>query len=475
MPRRATTAEFIAKGRKAHGDKYDYSKVDYQGNKVPVTITCPDHGDFNQRPDQHLNHGCKDCGYEKVSKSLLHTKEEFIEDALKIHGEHYDYSKVVYIGNKDPVIIGCPKHGDFPQRPNDHLTGYGCPKCGTEQCHDKLRRTQSEFIDLAVGAHGDRYDYSKVVYVRNDEPVIIGCPDHGDFPQKPTIHINTGGGCPACAGNLKKTNEIYMKEVIKKHGNRFDFSKLEYVSSMKNITVTDLISNTEITTTAVRLLAITMCPRCPSRASYGFKGQKPTHCSKHHLKGQINLVLPKCKTDGCMTTPSIEGHCSRCYYKLHPDKKSKRIKIKEESVIAYVEKHYKGYKIVYDKKVYGGLSLKRADIVINVGTHYVIIEVDERQHKNYDPLYERMREIDIQKDLDKPTVFIRFNPDSYTKDGVYNESPWSKKVGGCVLKDKDVWKYRLLKLKGLINYYIENKSSKNLKRHYLYYDKPRVK
>lgn len=102
------TTEFIEKARKVHGDKYDYSKVEYVNTHTPVIIICPEHGEFAQTPLKHLSgQGCAKC-----SKAFLST-EDFIKKAKVIHGERYDYSKTKYIDSKTPVIIICPTHGEF--------------------------------------------------------------------------------------------------------------------------------------------------------------------------------------------------------------------------------------------------------------------------------------------------------------------------------------------------------------------------
>ena len=103
------------------------------------------------------------------------TTEEFIEKARAIHGDKYDYSKVVYKTSQEKVIIVCPKHGEFLQRPNCHLNGAGCPKC----CNN-TKKTAESFIEDARAIHGDKYDYSKVEYVNNKIPVCIICPKHGE-------------------------------------------------------------------------------------------------------------------------------------------------------------------------------------------------------------------------------------------------------------------------------------------------------
>ena len=81
--------DFITKARQVHGDKYDYSKVEYINNSTKVCIICPEHGEFWQRPNHHLSgHGCPKC--KNVFKK---DTETFINQAKEIHGDKYDYSK----------------------------------------------------------------------------------------------------------------------------------------------------------------------------------------------------------------------------------------------------------------------------------------------------------------------------------------------------------------------------------------------
>ena len=126
MPNKKTKEEFIAKAREVHGDKYDYSKVEYVGALTKVCIICPEHGEFWQEANSHLRgQGCPKCKYEKQTSST----EEFIQKAHKVHGDKYDYSKVEYVGALTKVCIICPEHGEFWQIPSAHLRGQGCPKC----------------------------------------------------------------------------------------------------------------------------------------------------------------------------------------------------------------------------------------------------------------------------------------------------------------------------------------------------------
>jgi hypothetical protein len=114
--------------------------------------------------------------------------------------------KVIYINNKTKVIITCPIHGDFEQKPNNHLNGKGCQKCGGTT----LSNTQ-DFIKNSILKHGDRFTYYKVNYINNKTKVIITCPTHGDFKQDPNSHL-LGFGCQKCN---KSKGEIIIEKILK--------------------------------------------------------------------------------------------------------------------------------------------------------------------------------------------------------------------------------------------------------------------
>ena len=125
--KRLTKEEFIEKAKQVHGIKYDYSKVEYVNNSTKVCIICPEHGEFWMTPSAHLmGQRCMFCSNKKL------TLEMFIDKANKIHNFKYDYSKVIYTNNSTKVCIICPEHGEFWQKPGNHLRGQGCPKCANE-------------------------------------------------------------------------------------------------------------------------------------------------------------------------------------------------------------------------------------------------------------------------------------------------------------------------------------------------------
>ena len=141
------------------------------------------------------------------------TKEEFIKEARKKHEGKYNYSNVEYVNSKTKVCIICPKHGEFWQLPLNHLSGCGCPKCGVEKKRESLTSSKEEFIKKARKEHGNKYDYSKVEYVNYGTKVCIICSEHGEFWQKP-YHHTKGAGCPKCnLSHLERSVMNYLDEV----------------------------------------------------------------------------------------------------------------------------------------------------------------------------------------------------------------------------------------------------------------------
>lgn len=124
--------------------------------------------------------------------------DEFIIEAIKVHGDKYNYSKVCYINKKTKVIIGCLIHGDFEQNAHNHLRGNGCPICGEKNSLKKRTNTKEEFIQRAKKIHENKFSYEKVVYLNSHSYVEILCSKHGSFFQKPYAHIINKQGCPKC-------------------------------------------------------------------------------------------------------------------------------------------------------------------------------------------------------------------------------------------------------------------------------------
>ena len=194
MSNKLTTEQFVKEAKNIHGDKYDYSLVDYINTEQKVKIICPIHGIFEQAPKKHKKgQGCPKCTKGRNSKTF----EQFIKEVKLVHSDKYDYSLVNYEGCFNKVKIICPVHGVFEQTPHAHLNGQGCPRCGDEKKGRIYKKTTEQFVKEAKNIHGDKYDYSLTKYINNKTKVKVICPIHGVFEQIPSNHLNFNG-CPHC-------------------------------------------------------------------------------------------------------------------------------------------------------------------------------------------------------------------------------------------------------------------------------------
>lgn len=181
---------------------YSYEKSDIRKAKDKIEITCPKHGSFFQAPDTHMKSGCMECAIDQ--RALLHkdSNEEAIARAVSKHGDLYDYTRVDYINNNTPVIIGCKIHGFFSMTMGNHTAklAQGCSKCGHERMALGQTKTHDQFIADAIRVNGNKVDYSKTVYVSDKQKVILTCPEHGDFMMCASNHLQ-GQCCRKCAKN----------------------------------------------------------------------------------------------------------------------------------------------------------------------------------------------------------------------------------------------------------------------------------
>ena len=261
MSRRLTTEEFVERARAAHGNRYDYSEVEYVKSSEKVAIHCPEHGRFWQLPNAHLvGKGCKPCADKLRGLNRRLSTEEFIENAKAVHGDKYDYSKVRYVGATTNVTIICREHGEFPQRPANHTTGYGCPECGGNK-----PVTLENFVERANKVHDGRYDYSRVELQNVENRVEIICPDHGSFSQRPMSHLK-GFGCDRCGQiqtgkSLAHSFDRFLADARRAHGDKYDYSQVEYVNALSKVTIVcpDHGAFQQIPASHIRDVG---CPRC---------------------------------------------------------------------------------------------------------------------------------------------------------------------------------------------------------------------
>ena len=260
----------IKRFEQKHGNNYKYHNVKYIDNKTPVDIWCCNCKKFiSQTPMNHLRSGCKDCGIIKSANAKVLAQEEILKRFREIHcNKQYDYDKVDYVNLKTEVTITClkPDHGDFYQKPREHLDGSGCPKCAKEKQQITHRDTRESFICKAIDVHGDLYDYTQVEDVWSDlnhnwnttttpsqTKVTIICKLHNyKFTQVPNSHLQ-GKGCRKCGNErislkLRDNRESFIRKAIDIHGELYDYTQVEDVwSDLDNNRHTTVPAKTNVT------------------------------------------------------------------------------------------------------------------------------------------------------------------------------------------------------------------------------------
>lgn len=262
--RTISNEDFIAACRKVHGDKYDYSEVIYTGKENKVRIICSIHGAFDQNANSHKRgSGCRDCAINNRPLNKKWTTKTFIEACAKVHENRYNYDKVEYTKGQNKIIITCLVHGDFPQIARNHLNlKHGCPQCANISSALKQRFTTDQFIENARAIHGDKYDYSKVEYVRCDTDVTIICPIHGDFVQKPYDHVNRCSQCLKCSNHYSPSNEEFIENAKEVHGDKYEYTKVNYTNCDTPVIITCKKHGNFEQTPYVHVNMRCGCPKC---------------------------------------------------------------------------------------------------------------------------------------------------------------------------------------------------------------------
>lgn len=244
------------------------------------------------------------------------------------------------------------------------------------------------------------------------------------------------------------------------------------------------------------------CINCIKYPTFGYKDERQLYCQEHKLDSMIDLKHLLCvicnekraifneygnnnplycidhKTDSMINTEhslciiymcgrrkieKYDNHCMTCYINLYPEKPiSRNFKTKEGNVIQYILGKYLNFSWISDKKIKDGCSLKRPDLLLDLGYQVINIEIDENQHKSYEEICENKRLMTISKDIHhRNLILIRFNPDGYTKNNIKYPTCWTvNKDGLHTIKKtyKNEWKNRLKELSDCIEHWINPKN-----------------
>ena len=242
-----TQEEFIQKAKEIHGDKYDYSKVEYVNSRTKICIVHPEYGEIWQKPHEHLVYK---GGNPYATKRL--TTETFIEKAKNLYGDKYDYSLVEYKNGTTKVKIIChekdrygDEHGEFEVKPADFLCNKSkCRKCGGNYSPKDISEF-SENLFLKYPEWSRKYiiPTENNVYKNNKTKIKVFCNEidkfgtiHGEFLIKPCDLVN-GYGCPKCGNNFRKTTQDFIKQANFIHNNKFDYTKSVYTNTKEKVCI----------------------------------------------------------------------------------------------------------------------------------------------------------------------------------------------------------------------------------------------
>ncbi len=169
------------------------------------------------------------------------------------------------------------------------------------------------------------------------------------------------------------------------------------------------------------------------------------------------------------------GYCLPCCINICPEiQVSRNYKTKENDVVCKITDFFPDFSWIADKKIADGCSRRRPDLLLDLGTHLIIVEIDENQHTDYDCSCENKRLMELSQDVGhRPIIFIRFNPDSYTtQEGVKISSCWKLNKMGILTVPKnkvDEWAQRIDVLKLQIQYWVDNPTDKTVEIVQLFY------
>jgi len=292
------------------------------------------------------------------------TQKEVLDRFKKVHGDEYDYSEVKYINQLTKVKLICKEHGEFLQYPKYHLQGNGCVHCGNKRNSLRRRKSTLDFIESSINAHGDKYDYSKVIYTTSPSKVTIICPEHGEFEQIALSHMS-GHGCSRCSSSHPRNNKSFILDAKKIHQDRYDYSKVEYKNSRTKV-ILICKEHGEFLQTPSEHLVGSGCIDCAGlrkKTTEQFikeailkHGEKYDYSKVKYVNSNtcVSIICPVHGEFTQVPSAHISGHgCRECGFE---EGSGKRLKGIEDFIMEANEIHENRYD--YSKSIYKGTHRK---------------------------------------------------------------------------------------------------------------------
>lgn len=156
---------------------------------------------------------------------ILSKEENFknlVEASIEKFGDIFIFDINEYV-TKANITIRC-KNGHVLNRTHkNHLNSKGCQYC-------VQRMTQEEFIHKSKEIHGDKFDYSLVIFTGVNKKVELVCNDCGDHIHQTPSNNLMGNSCMRCSRRKPHTTETFVDMITKIHGDKFGYHAVDYVN-----------------------------------------------------------------------------------------------------------------------------------------------------------------------------------------------------------------------------------------------------
>jgi hypothetical protein len=266
-----THEQFVKEAREIYRDQYEYLS-EYKGGKFDIVIRCiPCDFKFNQTAQSHISgHGCSECGKRKISEAKKKTLDQFLKQAIEIHGDLYDYSEFDYQGAQISSKIGCKRcKQPFMQTPDSHINKKsGCPVCAMKNVGNMKLKSHEMFLHEARAIHANKYEFL-TEYLGWENEIQVQCQECKYEWSPKAGSILKGTGCPKCNGGIKKTKEEFIEEARARRldFDDYDFSKVDYKNSGTHVILIHKICGKEIKQTPDNFLQGYGCNACPGNGT----------------------------------------------------------------------------------------------------------------------------------------------------------------------------------------------------------------
>lgn len=248
MGKKLTQEVVLSRFRETHGDRYDYSQVEYVHSQTKVVIICREHGPFRQAPASHWNgQGCPPCARPRQTGAPPQPWHEIEQRLLAVHNGRYTYDGTGYRDTNSKITASCPDHGNFRPQVAAHLRGkWGCRECSYRERGQAKRLSFRQFLKRARKQFGYQFHYDPESWETHTniglKRLRLRCPDHGWQETNPVNHLNSPLGCPTC-GNLlagdqrRLTTEEFIERSMARHDGRYSYERTVYESSAGKVII----------------------------------------------------------------------------------------------------------------------------------------------------------------------------------------------------------------------------------------------